>query len=132
MFNEFNLKVTAQFNNHQVNFLDVTFNLNEENYHPYRKPNNDPLYIDSRSNHPPNIIKQLPKSINDRLSALFSDEKPFKASAPLYENALSCSNYSIKLEYSDKQKRSTQNSNPSSGSTLRTAKTSELMLHINF
>ena len=72
MFNEFDLKVTAQINNHQVNFLDVTFNLNEENYHPYRKPNNDPLYIDSRSNHPPNIIKQLPKSINDRLSALSS------------------------------------------------------------
>ena len=112
MFNEFDLKVTAQINNHQVNFLDVTFNLNEENYHPYRKPNNDPLYIDSRSNHPPNIIKQLPKSINDRLSALSSDEKSFKASAPLYENALSRSNNNIKLEYSDKQKRSTQNSNP--------------------
>ena len=109
MFNEFDLKVTAQINNHQVNFLDVTFNLNEENYHPYRKPNNDPLYIDSRSNHPPNIIKQLPKSINDRLSALSSDEKSFKAS---YENALSRSNHNIKLEYSDKQKRSTQNSNP--------------------
>ena len=85
MFNEFDLKVTAQINNHQVNFLDVTFNLSEENYHPYRKPNNDPLYIDARSNHPPNIIKQLPKSINDRLSALSSDEKSFKASAPLYE-----------------------------------------------
>ena len=112
MFNEFDLKVTAQINNHQVNFLDVTFNLNEENYHPHRKPNNDPLYIDSRSNHPPNIIKQLPKSINDRLSALSSNEKPFKASAPLYDNALSCINYNIKLEYSDKQKRSAQNSNP--------------------
>ena len=112
MFNEFDLKVTAQINNHQVNFLDVTFNLNEENYHPYRKPNNDPLYIDSRSNHPPNIIKQLPKSINDRLSALSSDEKSFKASAPLYENALSRTNHNIKLEYSDKQKGSKQNSNP--------------------
>ena len=112
MFNEFDLKVTAQINNHQVNFLDVTFSLNEENYHPYRKPNNDPLYIDSRSNHPPNIVKQLPKSINDRLSALSSDEKSFKASAPLYENALSRSNHNIKLEYSDKQKESTLNSNP--------------------
>ena len=55
VFNELELKVTAEINNHLVNFLDVTFNLKEENYHPYRKPNNNPLYIDSRSNHPPNI-----------------------------------------------------------------------------
>ena len=66
MFNEFDLKVTVQINNHQMNFFDVTFNLNEENYHPYRKPNNDPLYIDYRSNHPPNIIKQLHAKIYQR------------------------------------------------------------------
>ena len=54
----------------------------------------------------------MPKYINDRLSALSSDEKSFKASSPLYENALSRSNHNIKLEYSDKQKGSTQNSNP--------------------
>ena len=37
IFDKFNL----------VNFLDVTLNLKEENYHPYPKPNNDPLYVDS-------------------------------------------------------------------------------------
>ena len=84
IFNELELKVTAEIINHLMNFLDVTFNLKEENYHPYRKPNNNPLYIDSRSNHPPNIIKQLPKSINSRLSSLSSDEKSFKTSAPLH------------------------------------------------
>ena len=42
IFNELELKVTAEINNHLVNFLDVTFNLKEENYHPYRKPNNKP------------------------------------------------------------------------------------------
>ena len=78
-FKKFNLRITAEINYHTVNFLDVTFDLKEERYIPYRKPNNDPLYIDSRSNHPPCIIKQLPVSINERLCSLSSDEKSFES-----------------------------------------------------
>jgi hypothetical protein len=48
----------------QSNFLDVTFNLKDGSYSPYRKPDNNPLYIDKRSNHPPSITKHLPASIN--------------------------------------------------------------------
>jgi hypothetical protein len=60
LFEQFNLKITAQVNYHQsVNFLDVIFNLTEERYQPYRKPNNESIYIDSRSNHPPALIRQL-------------------------------------------------------------------------
>jgi hypothetical protein len=53
LFEKFNLKITAQVNHQSVNFLDVTFNLTEERFQPYRKPNFEPIYIDSRSNHPP-------------------------------------------------------------------------------
>ena len=42
IFKEHDLKVTAEINYHVVNFLDVTLNLSEQNYQPYRKPNNDP------------------------------------------------------------------------------------------
>ena len=52
IFHQFGLKITAEVNNHIVDFLDVTFNLQEGKYSAYRKPNNEPLYIDSRSNHP--------------------------------------------------------------------------------
>ena len=38
--------------------LDVTFDLGNGKSKPYRKPNDDPLYIDRHSNHPPSIIKQ--------------------------------------------------------------------------
>ena len=78
IFKEHDLKVTAEINYHVVNFLDVTLNLSEQNYQPYRKLNNDPLYVDARSNHPPNIIKQIPLSINKRLSSLSSDETSFR------------------------------------------------------
>ena len=32
-----------------VDFLDVTFNLKTESYQPFRKPNNEPKYIDISS-----------------------------------------------------------------------------------
>ena len=46
-----------------VNFLDVLFNLNNGTYLPYRKPENTSVYINKKSNHPPVVLKQLPKSI---------------------------------------------------------------------
>ena len=63
-FELFDLKITAESNLRIVNFLDVTFDLNNGKYRPYRKPNDDPLYINRYSNHPPSIIRQLPTSIN--------------------------------------------------------------------
>jgi hypothetical protein len=63
IFHDLGLKITAEVNNHIVNFLYVTLNLQEETFSPYRKPNNDPLYVDSRLNHPPSIIKHIPGAI---------------------------------------------------------------------
>ena len=83
LFGEFQLKITAEITHQSVNFLDVTFNLRDESYQPYRKPNNDPLFIDSRSNHPPAITKQLPTSVNMRISQLSSNQEAFSKTAPL-------------------------------------------------
>ena len=63
------------------------------------KPNNNPLFIDSHSNHPPSIIKQIPLSVNKRISQISSDQRAFSIAAPLYENALNQSNYQSKLKY---------------------------------
>ena len=82
-----------------VNFLDVTFDLSTGKYKPYRKPNDDPLYINKHSNHPPSILRQLPTSINKRISTLSSDKQTFEDAAPAYQNALGHSNFSHKLEY---------------------------------
>ena len=46
-----------------VNYLDVTLNLNDGSYRPYKKPNEETNYIHVNSDHPPSILKQLPKSI---------------------------------------------------------------------
>ena len=48
----------------EVNLLDVTFDLNSGLYKPYKKPNDQLLYVTTSSDHPPQVIKQLPNSIN--------------------------------------------------------------------
>ena len=70
------------------NFLDVQFNLNNGTYQPYRKPENTPVYINKKSNHPPVVLKQLPKSIAKRISDFSSDEIIFCNSIPIYSEAL--------------------------------------------
>ena len=59
IFELFDLKITAESNLRIVNFLDVTFDLNNGKFRPYRKANDDPLYINRYSNHPSSIIRQL-------------------------------------------------------------------------
>ena len=44
------LSITVTTNTLSVDFLDVTFNLKTELYQPFRKPNNEPIYIDINSN----------------------------------------------------------------------------------
>ena len=83
----------------EVNFLDVTFNLLNETYRPRRKPNDELKYINVSSNHPPQIIKQLVNTINDRLSRNSSSEKVFNEFKSYYEDALNKNGYKTQLEY---------------------------------
>ena len=83
----------------EANFLDVTFYLLDETYQPYRKPKNELKHINVSSNHPPQIIKQLVNTINDRLSTDSSSEKVFNESKNYYEDALNKSGYKTQWEY---------------------------------
>ena len=44
------LKITAEINHHIVNFLHVTLGLKSGTFSSYRKPNNEPLYVNRNSN----------------------------------------------------------------------------------
>ena len=65
----------------------------ENSYKPYKKPNDTLLYINTESNHPPEIIKQVPISINNRLNQNSSNEQIFNTSKTEYEEALKNSGY---------------------------------------
>ena len=60
------IKIFKEDFNLTMNFLDVTLNLRTGKYQSYNKPDNNPLYINILSNHPPNIIKNLPENISKR------------------------------------------------------------------
>ena len=76
-----------------VNYLDVTFNLNDGTYKPYTKPNNEIKYIHKNSNHPPSFIRRIPLSIESRLSTLSFNKKLFQEAVPPYQKALENSGY---------------------------------------
>ena len=83
IFKETGLRITIQANLKVVNFLDITLNLNNGKYYPYRKSNDKPVYIHKQStNHPPNIIKNLPDSISRRVSDISHDKEIFNQAAP--------------------------------------------------
>ena len=97
MFKTAGLNITIQAGLRIVNFLDVQFNLNNGTYQPYRKPDNTPVYINKKSNHPPVVLKQLQKSIAKRISDISSDENIFCNSTPIYSEALKKSGFNDKL-----------------------------------
>ena len=97
--NENELKITIQCNLRIVDYLDVTFNLTDSSYRPFNKTNNEINHIHKQSNHPPSIIKQLPLSVERRLSKLSSNEKIFNGSILIYQEALLKVGYNHKLTY---------------------------------
>ena len=106
IFKEVSFKIEIQTHLKIVNFLDVTFNLANGTYRPYKKANESLLYINTSSNHPPQVIKQLPTSISERLSNNSSKEDIFDASKYEYETALKNNGYQLtKLIFSKKEQR---------------------------
>ena len=99
IFNEHGLKITIEANKKCVDFLDITLNLSTGKHMPYTKPNNTPLYIHTKSNHPPTIIKNLPESVNKRLSDISSDKESFDRAATPYQRALNHSGYNYQLNF---------------------------------
>ena len=93
LFKEYDLEIIAESNQKIVNYLDVTLNLKDGTFRPYHKPGDRIQYIHTESNHPPNIIKHIPASIETRLSHLSSTETIFKESKTHYENNLRQSGY---------------------------------------
>ena len=82
-----------------MDLLDVTFDLYNNLYKSYRKPNNKPIYINKQSNNPPNFLKQLPKSIAKRISDTSSSKDIFDKSISIYQNALKGGGFKEELKY---------------------------------
>ena len=126
IFKNHGLSITIDINLKIVEFLDVTFNLHQNKYYPYRKPNDTPLYVNANSNHPSNIIKQIPEMINERISNLSCNAREFNNVKNVYQAALNISGYNTNMEYKPKtvkkkcRKRKTIWFNPPHSSNVKT------------
>ena len=105
IFKECGLSITCEVNKKIVDFLDVRFNLNEQTYEPYRKPNNEPVYINIQSNHPPNIIADIPKAISKRLTNISCNKNVFDRNVGIYQAALKNSGFDGKITYNNQSEQ---------------------------
>ena len=99
VFRRHGLEITIEANKQVVQFLDVEFDLKNGSYKPYLKRGDVPLYVNAQSNHPPHILKNIPLSINKRLSALSSSQAMFDSVSQNYQEALIKAGHNHQLHY---------------------------------
>ena len=63
------------------------------------------LHIHSLSNHPPKAIKQIPNSIQKRLSKNSSNEEIFNKAKCKYEDVLKKSRFKVGFKYTKNQQQ---------------------------
>ena len=68
IFKNVDFKINIVTNLTGVDFLDITYNLENNTYCLCKEPNDKLIYIDESSNYPPQIKKQLTNIVSDRLS----------------------------------------------------------------
>ena len=73
--------------------MDVTFDLRTDKYYPYRKDNNQLLYINKQSNHPPTIIKQISSMVSRIICDTSFNKEYFDKAASAYNKALKFSGF---------------------------------------
>ena len=73
MFKNKGLDIIINCNMKIINYLDVTLNLNDGSYRPYKKPNDETNYIHVNSDHlPPSAIHfKTTSSVNRKTVIIF-------------------------------------------------------------
>ena len=98
IFKSNHLKINIEQKGHTVDFLDVTLGT-DGSYKPYKKPNGATKYVNKASNHPPSILKDIPKSIQKKLDTISSSEDEFGGAKDEYPKALEDAGYTETLTY---------------------------------
>ena len=106
IFEECGLSITCEVNKRIVDFLDVRFNLNDQNLRTSQKAKNEPVYINKQSNHPPNIIvADIPKAIAKRLTNISCNKNVFDGNVDIYETAIKNSGFDGTITYNDQSEQ---------------------------
>ena len=104
IFKDKGLQLIIKCNLKIVDYLFVTLNWNDGTYPPFHKTNEETNYILAESDHPPQITKKIPRSIEKRLSHLSSTKEIFENSKDYNEQRLRQCGYNEKLNYTEENK----------------------------
>ena len=101
-------KITIESGLIKTDFLDISLDLSQNTYQPYKKPNSHTRYINTKSNHPPNITKGIPTMVNNRLCKISKNYSIYKNNTHEYMDALKISGHNtqqLKFENISEKKR---------------------------
>ena len=87
IFESTGLSITVKTNLKIPNFLNIHFEIKDNIYQPYKKLNNEPLYINKNSNHPLTVVKQILKAISKQVSDISSNREIHDQNISYYQDA---------------------------------------------
>ena len=87
IFESTGLSITVKTNLKIPNFLNIHFEIKENIYQPYKKLNDEPLYINKNSNHPLTVVKQILKAISKQVSDISSNREIHDQNISYYQDA---------------------------------------------
>ena len=87
IFKSTGLSITVKTNLKIPNFLNIHFEIKENIYQPYKKLNDEPLYINKNSNHPLTVVKQILKAISKQVSDISSNREIHDQNISYYQDA---------------------------------------------
>ena len=93
----------------ELDFLNVSLNLQNSTYRPYKKLNDTLLYVHSLSNHPGNVIKEITNSTKERLSKNLSNEELLNTAKSEYEDALKKNGFKVDFKHTKNQRQKPKN-----------------------
>ena len=105
IFKNEGLSVTCEINLKTVKFLDVCFNLENNSYKPYHKPNSKVQYVSTGSNHPKLVLDNIPIGINQRLSSISSDLNAFDSEKNAFQDALIHAGHKFNMNFNNQQRK---------------------------
>ena len=101
-FKKNDLRIAVEANKKVTGFLDITLDLHTGSYKPYKKRNDTIIYMHCQSNHPPLIIKNLPKGIEIQLTTNSANADIFQETAKPYNSVLKNNGRKEELKYTNK------------------------------
>ena len=99
MFKDLGFKIEVEHSIKSTDFLDVVMDLTTGTYRPFRKEGDEISFIHVDSNHSKNVIKSIPKMVEQRISRRSSNKQIFEEAIGPYQEAINKSGHKYKLEY---------------------------------